>query len=69
MDTFLFLGDLSTVWMLASVRQEDLASLHSGQIARVTLPGDPSFQARGFITNLGQQFDSETRLMQVRTSS
>jgi membrane fusion protein, heavy metal efflux system len=65
MDTFV-LGDLSTVWMLASVRQEDLARLRSGQMATVTLPGDPSFQARGPITNLGQQFDPETRVMQIR---
>ena len=65
MDTFV-LGDLSTVWMLASLRPEDLAKLHSGQRATVTLPGDPSLQASGLITNLGQQFDPETRLMQVR---
>ena len=65
MDTFV-LGDLSTVWMLASLRPEDLAKLHAGQRATVTLPGDYSVQASGLITNLGQQFDPETRLMQVR---
>jgi membrane fusion protein, heavy metal efflux system len=65
MDTFV-LGDLSTVWMLASVRQEDLATIHLDQRAAVTLPGDPSFRASGRITNLGQQFDPETRMMQVR---
>lgn len=65
MDTFV-LGDLSTVWMLASLRPEDLSKLRLGQRASVTLPGDPSVQASGLITNLGQQFDPETRLMQVR---
>ncbi|MGA2713870.1 MAG: efflux RND transporter periplasmic adaptor subunit [Bryobacteraceae bacterium] len=65
MDTFV-LGDLSTVWMLASVRQEDLATLRLGQTVTVALPGDPSFQTRGRISNLGQQFDPETRMMQVR---
>ena len=65
MDTFV-LGDLSTVWMLASVRQQDLATLRLGQSVTVTLPGDPSFQSRGRIANLGQQFDPETRMMQVR---
>jgi membrane fusion protein, heavy metal efflux system len=64
-DTFV-LGDLSKVWMLASVRQEDLAKLRPGQAATVTLPGDPSFERAGRITNLGQQFDAETRVMQVR---
>jgi len=35
-------------------------------VVAVTLPGDPSFQSRGRIANLGQQFDPETRMMQVR---
>jgi membrane fusion protein, heavy metal efflux system len=65
MDTFV-IGDISTVWMLASVREEDLGTLRMGQSVTVILPGDPSFQGRGRITNLGQQFDPETRRMQVR---
>src|SRR5215469_16440953 len=36
------IGDLSKVWMLASVRQEDLAKLRLGQTAAVILPGEPS---------------------------
>ena len=60
------IGDLSKVWMLASVRQEDLGKLRSGQPAAVTLPGDPTLSFPGRITNLGQQFDPATRVMQVR---
>jgi multidrug efflux pump subunit AcrA (membrane-fusion protein) len=64
-ETFV-IGDLSQVWMLASVRQENLARLQVGQSARVTLPGDPGRAFPGKITNLGQEFDPATRVMQVR---
>lgn len=57
-------GDLSRVWMLASVRQEDLAKLRVGQPAYVTVGQSPRLQ--GKVANLGQQFDPATRVMQVR---
>jgi membrane fusion protein, heavy metal efflux system len=64
-ETFV-IGDLSQVWMLASVRQENLGELHAGQLATVILPGDPSHTFSGKVTNLGQEFDPATRVMQVR---
>jgi cobalt-zinc-cadmium efflux system membrane fusion protein len=64
-DTFV-IGELSHVWMLASVRQENLAGLRVGQPATVTLPGVPGERFPGKITNLGQELDATTRVMQVR---
>jgi cobalt-zinc-cadmium efflux system membrane fusion protein len=64
-DTFV-IGELSQVWMLASVRQEDLAGLRLGQPATVTLPGIPGERFPGKITNLGQELDPTTRVMKVR---
>lgn len=64
-DTFL-IGELSRVWMLASVRQENLAELRVGQSATVTLPGVPDDRFEGEITNLGQELDPTTRAMKVR---
>ncbi len=64
-DTFM-IGDLSQVWMLASVRQEHLAELRVGQPATVVLQGMPGQRFLGKITNLGQELDSATRVMQVR---
>jgi membrane fusion protein, heavy metal efflux system len=64
-DTFL-IGELSQVWMLASVRQENLAGLRVGQSATVTLPGVPDERFEGKITNLGQELDQTTRAMKVR---
>jgi multidrug efflux pump subunit AcrA (membrane-fusion protein) len=64
-DTFL-IGDLSQVWMLASVRQEQLAELRVGQSATVNLQGTTGQSFTGKITNLGQELDPATRAMQVR---
>jgi cobalt-zinc-cadmium efflux system membrane fusion protein len=58
------IGDLSTVWMLASVRQEDLAKIRANQPAYVRFADDT--RLTGKITNLGQQFDPATRMMQIR---
>jgi cobalt-zinc-cadmium efflux system membrane fusion protein len=52
--------------MFAAVRQEDLDKLRVGRGAFVTLPGSEGLRFPGRITNLGQQFDPETRVMQVR---
>lgn len=64
-ETFV-IADLSQVWMLASIRQENLGQLRVGQPATVTLPGDLGRTFSGKITNLGQEFDPATRVMQVR---
>ena len=60
------IGDLTKVWMLASVHQEDLAKLREGQPASVTLAGMEGVRYAGKIANLGQEFDPATRMMQVR---
>lgn len=60
------IGDLSQVWMLASVRQDNLGQLRVGQLATVTLPGLADERFVGKITNLGQELDPTTRVMQVR---
>jgi len=64
-DTFV-IGDLSQVWMLASVRQDQLGSLRLGQPARVNVAGVAGQQFGGRIANLGQTLDPQTRTMQVR---
>ena len=64
-DTFV-IGDLSQVWMLASVRQDQLGQLRMGQPVRVTVAGVAGQAFEGKIANLGQQLDPSTRTMQVR---
>lgn len=60
------IGDLSRVWMLASIRQEDLGKLRLNQTASVSLPGQDNSPMTGKVTNLGQELDPTTRVMQVR---
>jgi cobalt-zinc-cadmium efflux system membrane fusion protein len=64
-DTFV-IGDLSEVWMLASVRQDQLGGLRVGQRAYVTVAGVAAQRVEGRIANLGQALDPQTRTMQVR---
>jgi RND family efflux transporter MFP subunit len=60
------IGDLSQVWMLASVRQDNLGELRVGLPVTVMLPGLGAERFPGKITNLGQELDPKTRVMQVR---
>src|SRR5207249_4451516 len=60
------IGDLSTVWMLAAVRQDQLGQLRTGQKVTVSVPGLPGDSFAGTITNLGQELDVQTRAMPVR---
>jgi cobalt-zinc-cadmium efflux system membrane fusion protein len=60
------IGDLSEVWMLAAVRQDELRQLHVGQSVSVTMPGTSDERVTGKITNLGQELDAATRVMAVR---
>ena len=64
-DTFV-IGDLSQVWMLASIRQDQLGQLRMGQSVRVSVAGVAGHEFQGRITNLGQELDPTTRTMQVR---
>jgi len=64
-DAFI-IGDLSHLWMLASVDAATMGKLHNGQAATVTLPDVQGATYSGRITNLGQQFDPTTRLIQIR---
>jgi cobalt-zinc-cadmium efflux system membrane fusion protein len=60
------IGDLSEVWMLASVREADLVNLREGQIVAVSPSGITDRRFPGRIANLGQELDPQTRMTQVR---
>ena len=61
------IGDLSRLWMLASVRADQLTRLHVGQFAVISLPDAP-FEAllRQGRQSLRKRFDPTTRQMQIR---
>lgn len=60
------IGDTGRLWMVASIRQELLGKLRVGQKATVTVAAFPQLRFQGPITNLGQQIDPVTRLLNVR---
>ena len=60
------IGDLRRLWMLASVDAATLAKLHRGQRATISISDVPDATYSGTVTNLGQEFDPVTRLIQVR---
>lgn len=60
------ISDLTQVWMLASVRQDSLDQLHTGQAADVTIQGLEHDRFVGRVTNLGQEVDPATRVVQIR---
>jgi RND family efflux transporter MFP subunit len=66
-DTELYtLVDLSRVWVLASVFEYQMPSVHTGQLATVALPynGGQTYRAR--ISFIQPQVDPSTRTVQVR---
>jgi len=60
------IGETSRLWMVASIRQELLSKLAVGQKPTVTVSAYPDKRFEGAITNLGQQIDPITRLLNVR---
>jgi len=59
------IADLSRVWMVASVRQENIEAVQAAKSAIVTVAG-LSQTYPGTVANLGQEFDAATRMLQIR---
>ena len=64
-DTFV-IGDLSHVWMIASINENNIAQIRVGQRATVTVNGFPNDRFNGKLATLGEEFDPVTRSMRVR---
>jgi cobalt-zinc-cadmium efflux system membrane fusion protein len=60
------IGELGRLWMVASMRQELLGKLKVGQRSTIGVSAYPDRRFEGTITNLGQQIDPVTRLLNVR---
>lgn len=64
-DTFI-IGDLSHVWMIAAVNENNIARVRVGQRVTVSVNGFPNERFTGRVANLGESFDPVTRSMRVR---
>lgn len=59
-------SDLSSVWMIASVNETDIAKVRVGNSAEIVSQAFPGEEFPGRITRLGTELDPRTRTLQVR---
>jgi cobalt-zinc-cadmium efflux system membrane fusion protein len=59
-------ADLSSVWVLIDINEKDLARVHKGQAAIVTVGAFPDLKLRGRITYIADLVDGTTRTIKAR---
>lgn len=62
----LTLADLSTVWVLADVYEQDIGRLHAGDTAHIDVVAFPERHFQGTITEIGHTVDPQTRVATAR---
>ncbi|HWK46908.1 MAG TPA: efflux RND transporter periplasmic adaptor subunit [Stellaceae bacterium] len=65
-DTLYRIADLSTVWVLADVFEQDLGLIQAGQEAKVTVPAYPDRAFSGNVAFIYPSINRETRTAKVR---
>ncbi len=60
------IADLSTVWVIADVYEQDLSRVHVGDEAVVDVVAFPGRQFQGRITYVGNTVDAQTRVSRAR---
>lgn len=64
-DLFL-IGQISRLWLTASVRDEFLGRLKVGQKAGISVNGAPNLKTEGRLEHVGEEFDPTTHTMRIR---
>jgi len=64
-DDAFVIGDPSRVWVLASLREDEVTRIHVDSAASIALPGGTDTFA-GRVSNIGQQADASTRTVPIR---
>uniref|UniRef100_C6DYP0 Efflux transporter, RND family, MFP subunit n=1 Tax=Geobacter sp. (strain M21) TaxID=443144 RepID=C6DYP0_GEOSM len=59
-------ADLSSVWVLVDINEKDLAKVHKGQGAVVTVGAFPDLKLKGRITYIADLVDESTRTVKAR---
>ena len=60
------IGDLSTVWLIANIREADAGRMQMGQAVEVAVPAYPGRVYRAKLSWIAQGIDKETRRLPVR---
>lgn len=59
-------ADLSSVWVLVDINEKDLAKVHKGQAASVTVGAFPDLRLKGRITYIADLVDEASRAVKAR---
>ena len=59
-------ADLSSVWVMVDINEKDLARIHRGQAAIVTVGAFPDMKLKGRITYIADLVDQATRTVKAR---
>lgn len=59
-------ADLSSVWVMVDINEKDLAKVHRGQPAAVTVSAFPELKLKGRITYIADLVDEATRTVKAR---
>lgn len=62
-------ADPSSLWLVASVNEADLAQVHPGMTARMTVRAYPDAVFTGRVLQLGEELDPTTRTLKVRIAA
>lgn len=60
------IADLSSVWVMVDINEKDLAKVHKGQNAIVTVGAFPELKFRGRINHIADVVDEATRTVKAR---
>jgi cobalt-zinc-cadmium efflux system membrane fusion protein len=60
------IADLSSVWVVVDINEKDLAKIHRGQGAAVTVGAFPDLRLKGRITYIADLVDQNTRTVKAR---
>lgn len=60
------IGDISTVWLIADVHEQDLSWIEVGMPVRIRLVSDPGATQAGRVDHIYHMLDTETRTAKVR---
>ncbi len=67
-DPVIIVSDLSTLWLIAAVNEEDLSRIFPGQSVSVSVRAYPDRTFMGKVHQLGERMDPQTRTLQIRVS-
>ncbi len=60
------IADLSSVWVVVDINEKDLAKIHRGQTASVTVGAFPDLKLKGRITYIADLVDQNSRTVKAR---